>query len=700
MCAECHEDLHRSYHDTVAMARSFYRIQDAAEVGDWEQDNALFHAPTGFHYRMEKRGERYFQVRWQEAGDGRRLHRFEREATHVMGSGRHVRTFVYYDGSGDAMQLPVSWYAEAGAWQMSPGYDHVAQLDFRRPVDHDCMFCHNAYPDVPDAIVGNTAYEGALPSGIDCERCHGDGAHHVAVARDPDSSYDDVVGAIVNPGALSPKRAMDVCMQCHLETAVNSGLPHSVRRFTRDVFSFRPGEDLEDYVLPIDSPPGTDVEDRFEIAHHGYRLMQSKCFQDSDGALSCTTCHDPHHTVPADDRAEHFRAACYTCHDQGACVVAHEDADAAGIAVDDCATCHMPKRRTIDVVHAVMTDHRIVRQLPDESLTAPRAEQRDVYTGELAFFLPETAPRGADADLYLGTAYLQAHHHAELGVDLIERALSAGATPHATPLRVLGLAHRDRGDGARAAEAFERALASAPEDVEVRALLGALQRDRGLVDEARGHLEAALARAPGHVFSLVTLADLEARAGKLADSKALLERAVAERPEHLKARRGLAQLLMVMRDLDGARAQLREFLRITPRDVSALVDLGFMDRARRDWASAKDCADQAVALAPEDLTVTLFAATVYTTAPTAAHRDGARALRMMQRLMAAPGQKPLEAPVVAAAAHAEQGDFAAALRWIDAAIDRAGREAGPEVVAHFRERRALYADGKCWHEAR
>jgi len=248
--------------------------------------------------------------------------------------------------------------------------------------------------------------------------------------------------------------------------------------------------------------------------------------------------------------------------------------------------------------------------------------------------------------------------------------------------------------------AFERALAAAPDDVEVRALLGALQLDRGNLDEARGHLERALARAPEHAFSLITLADLEARGGQLVAAKDLLERVVEEHPEHLKARKGLAQLLMVMRDLDGAREQLRQFLRITPRDVSALVDLGFMDRARRDWASAKDCADQAVALAPEDPTVTLFAATVYTTAPTAAHRDGARALRMMERLMASPGQKPLEAPVVAAAAHAEQGDFAGALRWIDAAIERGGEESGPEVVAHFRERRALYADGKCWHEAR
>jgi len=699
VCAECHEDLHRTYHDTVAMARSFARIQDAGEVEDWEQDNTLFHEATGFHYRMEKRGDRYFQVRWMETEGGRRVHEFEREATHVMGSGRHVRTYVNYTEGGDAMQLPVSWYAESGAWQMSPGYDYEGQLDFRRPIDHDCMFCHNAYPRVP-AGVSATAYEGALPAGIDCERCHGDGARHVEVARRTDSTYDEVIHAIVNPGALTPKRAMDVCMQCHLETAVNTGLPHSVRRFGRDVFSFRPGEDLEDYVLPIDSPPGTDVEERFEIAHHGYRLMQSKCFQESAGELSCITCHDPHHTAPAAERAAMIRDACASCHGADACGVEHGDAAAAGVAAEDCAACHMPKRRTIDVVHAVMTDHRIVRRPPSADLTAPLEERRDVYTGELAFFLPETAPEGAEGELYLGTAYLQAHHHLELGVELVERALAAGATPAATPLRVLGLSHRDRGDLSRAQAAFERALAADPDDVEVLALLGALLLERGQLEAARSKLDAALARAPGHAFSAVTLADLEARAGNLAAARALLEQAAAAHPEHLKARKGLARLLMATRDVEGARAQLREVLRITPRDVSALVDLGFLDRSVRDWDSAKVCADLAVALAAEDATVAVFAATVYTTAPSPALRAGARALALMKPLLEAPGPSPLQVPVVAAAAYAECGDFAQALRWIDVAIERARTEADASVVAHFQDRRARYAAGSCWHEAR
>ena len=56
--------------------------------------------------------------------------------------------------------------------------------------------------------------------------------------------------------------------------------------------------------------------------------------------------------------------------------------------------------------------------------------------------------------------------------------------------------------------------------------------------------------------------------------------------------------------------------------------------------------------------------------------------------------------MVAAAADAECGEFSQALRWIDVAIERARTEADASVVAHFQDRRARYAAGSCWHEAR
>ena len=45
-------------------------------------------------------------------------------------------------------------------------------------------------------------------------------------------------------------------------------------------------------------------------------------------------------------------------------------------------TCHMPKRRTEDVVHVVMTDHFIERRPPDRDLLANLAERHPTEAEE------------------------------------------------------------------------------------------------------------------------------------------------------------------------------------------------------------------------------------------------------------------------------------------------------------------------------
>src|SRR5207247_6691893 len=70
------------------------------------------------------------------------------------------------------------------------------------------------------------------------------------------------------------------------------------------------------------------------------------------------------------------------------------------MAKTDCVSCHMPKRRTQDVVHVVMTDHKI--QKPQKPMTgagllAPR-EERDPGIAEII------APPGAELYRTLASA--------------------------------------------------------------------------------------------------------------------------------------------------------------------------------------------------------------------------------------------------------------------------------------------------------
>jgi len=58
---------------------------------------------------------------------------------------------------------------------MSPGYDNPNHAQARRAIGYDCMFCHNAYSQVPPGRNSEPVYSSKLPEGIDCARCHGPG---------------------------------------------------------------------------------------------------------------------------------------------------------------------------------------------------------------------------------------------------------------------------------------------------------------------------------------------------------------------------------------------------------------------------------------------------------------------------------------------------------------------------------------------
>ena len=92
-----------------------------------------------------------------------------------MGSGNHVRTYLHRTERGALIELPLAWYAEnGGVWAMEPGYDGET-LPPRRQISYQCMFCHNAYPRIPagSGTGREPLYTGALPEGMDCQRCHG-----------------------------------------------------------------------------------------------------------------------------------------------------------------------------------------------------------------------------------------------------------------------------------------------------------------------------------------------------------------------------------------------------------------------------------------------------------------------------------------------------------------------------------------------
>ncbi len=398
-CAQCHQAIAASYAE-VGMAQSFAAAERG--VANLKLGTAQYtHPLTGQKYRLDRHDGQLWFTQTQPASADSRAHQLKLRVDWALGSGHRAQSFVHQTAAGELYQLPVTWYAEKQGLAMSPGYEGRDHAGVERRLRRECMFCHNAYPDVAagsDTPGQPDLYPQQLPEGIGCQRCHGPGAAHVQAVLEG-RGLAAIHAAIINPAKLSWPQRNDVCFQCHLLPAVEM---IGARRAGRGDYSFRPGEKLSDYLVHAeivdDAMPQAE---RFQINHHGYRLLQSSCYLQSQGEMGCVTCHDPHVRRVGAAAIGWYREKCLHCHsdlrpDHGRTANTPEPASDDR----DCVRCHMPRRRTQDVVEASVTDHRIARGPFDagQLLAARAPHQSDI--GDLQLFNAPASMLSAEVAAY------------------------------------------------------------------------------------------------------------------------------------------------------------------------------------------------------------------------------------------------------------------------------------------------------------
>lgn len=631
VCATCHSGIAASFSQT-GMGRSFGTPDAAAPHAKFD-NQTVYSKASDMYYTMFERNGKLFERRYQLGYRGQRTNIVDEEIDYVLGSGNHARTYLHRDTEGRLIELPVTWYTEgSGYWAMSPGYDRPDQDDFHRAIPAECMFCHNGYirPQIRPLTafkpggLDPPAFPASLPSGIDCQRCHGPGREHVMAVR-ANATGAVIRAAIVNPAHLSRESQLEVCMQCHLETS-SSHMPNEIRRYNRTVFSYRPGEPLGDYKLYFDTVSNRK-DDRFEIAHAAYRLRKSACFRRSQ--MTCLTCHDPHASYRASGMTQHYIAVCKSCHQ----TVKH----AVALPRDStCLTCHMPQRRTDDAVHVVMTDHYIQRNKPDRDLLAPKTETSNRSpdrNGIVLYYPPQLSPT-AENQLYLDIAEVEdgsqgAPAIARLQAALIESAPNApefyfelahayskeGRNSDAihwyeealrrrsiypAASEELAVALNAEGKTTRAEQVLREASAASPADDRLLADLGTLYLREDHVADARRTLLRALDLNPALAQAENLLGLVAVRQKDREGAAKWFRAAIRDNPSLAEPHYNLADLLSGTGDYQQASWQFQRAIRIDSRYAAAHHGYGLMLELMHSYDEAADQIEQAARLNPHD----------------------------------------------------------------------------------------------------
>lgn len=346
-CALCHADKHATFIHT-GMGLSFDAATRQKSAGIFDVHAVVYDSVNNFYYRPYWQDETLMIMEFRLDGKDT-IHKRTERIDYIIGSGQHTNSHML-QVNGYVFQAPITFYTQKKQWDLAPGMSGGFNSRFSRVIEAECMTCHNGLPEL---VAGSVNKYAKVPSGIDCERCHGPGSLHVAQVSSGklvDTAHQTDY-SIVNPRKLSVELQNELCMRCHLQ-GVNVLNPGA------DFFDFKPGDRISDH-WNIFLPVYDGANDKFLMASQADRLMQSKCYITSQ-KISCITCHNPHLTVKETPR-DQFNAPCKQCHataDQ-ACTapIAERNAQA-----DDCSSCHLPKSGSVDIPHVSISDHKI--QIP------------------------------------------------------------------------------------------------------------------------------------------------------------------------------------------------------------------------------------------------------------------------------------------------------------------------------------------------
>lgn len=331
-CVNCHRNIYDSFIHTAHYLTT-RPASDESIKGSFEIGKNTFAYDPRMVIAMEKRDSGFYQVGYYDG-----IERITKRIDIVVGSGSKGQTYITRFQN-RLFQLPVSYFTAANEWANSPQYPTHPVL-FNRPITSRCLECHTTFAQkisAPNAT--HEEFNDNIIYGIDCEKCHGPGANHVAFQTA--NPTETKAKYIINPSSFTRQQSLDLCALCHGGRLQN----------TKPAFSFVAGDKLADY-FAIDTV--TPSPNEVDVHGNQYGLLRSsKCFRMSQ-TMTCNTCHNPHDNERG--KTELFSQRCISCHNGSHNNICKMTATLGSSINKNCIDCHMPLKASKSITELLPGD--------------------------------------------------------------------------------------------------------------------------------------------------------------------------------------------------------------------------------------------------------------------------------------------------------------------------------------------------------
>ncbi len=348
-CGKCHAEIQRKW----AGSRHSKMVQPATTAavrGDFSGRQVVL---RGEPYLLTTRKGGFYITESYLNGKPQ-----EHRVDYTLGN-RRIQHYLTTLPDGRIVVLPPSWDINRKQWFHNFDIgdpDESGEVEIQL-WNKNCYSCHVSREE-KNFDTARLEYKTAWQDfGINCERCHGPSADHVANRTAGKPKVPDTVVQT----RLTPERNTMVCAQCHS---------------FRDIFinDFRAGDDYFDHFVPIleydqpiDKDPAYWADGRTRrFSNDALGFWQSQCYL--KGKATCLTCHADAHDTTVEKNLQlrpTSNAICAGCHAVIAKSVPAHTHHAANSTGSSCVECHMP--RTVLSVKAEIRDHSITVPVPENT---------------------------------------------------------------------------------------------------------------------------------------------------------------------------------------------------------------------------------------------------------------------------------------------------------------------------------------------